>query len=74
MKKKKKLINGSKIINQQPETIENLNITDIKSVTIEHVKNSCKLSKTIRQAKNVFQVGSASKNSNSPFFSKAKKT
>ena len=31
-------------------------------LAIEHEKTSCKLSKTIRQAKNVFQVGSASKN------------
>ena len=73
-KKNKKLVNGSKIVNHQPKTIEILNITDTKSVTVEHVKNSCKLSKTIRQAKNVFQVGNASKNSNSPFYSEATKT
>ena len=54
--KNKKLVKRPKIITQQPNTIENPNIIDIKSVTIEHPKTSCKLSKTIRQAKKFSQV------------------
>ena len=47
-----KLIKESKIITQQLEAIESLNIVDIKYNTIEHPETSCKLSKTIRQDKN----------------------
>ena len=39
-----------KNITQQPKTSENPNIVDIKSITIEHSKTSCRLSKTIWQA------------------------
>ena len=49
--------------------MENLNIFDTKSVIIEHPKTSRKLSKTISQAKKVFQVGGAGKNYNSPLYS-----
>ena len=41
-----KLVKQSKIITQQPKTIENQNIIDINSFTIEHPKTSLKLSKT----------------------------
>ena len=34
-----KLVKQSKIITQQPKTIENQNIIDINSFTIEHPKN-----------------------------------
>ena len=53
---KKKIGKQSKIITQQPKTIENPIIIDVKSVTIEHPKTS-KLSKSLRQAKKVSQVG-----------------
>ena len=51
-----------------------LNIIDIKSVPLEHAKTSCKLSKTIRQAKKVSQVGGAGKNSTSPLYSETTKS
>ena len=47
-KKNQKLVKWSKIIAQQPETLENSNIIGFKSVTIDHPKTSHKLSKTIR--------------------------
>ena len=56
----------SKIIIQQLKAIENPNTFYIKSVIIEHPKTSHKLSKTIRQAENIFQVASG-KSSNSLF-------
>ena len=43
----------SKIISYQPNTFENQNIVDIKSVIIEHPKTSHKLSKTKIQATEV---------------------
>ena len=58
----------SKIITQEPKPFENPNIGDIKSVTIKHPKTSRKLSKTIRQAEKVSQVGS-----NSSLYSDTKK-
>ena len=64
----------SNIITQQPKTLENPNIIDIKSVTIEHPKTSNKLSKTIRQAKKVSQVGGAGKNCSSPVYSETTKS
>ena len=54
--------------------IENTNIIDLKSVTIKHPKISPKLSKTIRHARNVFQVGGACQNSASPLYSKTANT
>ena len=63
------MVKRSKIITQKPKAIENPNIFDMKSVTIEYLKTSRKLSKTIRQAKKVFQVGGAGKNYNSPLYS-----
>ena len=44
---------------------QNLNINYIKSFTIEHPRTSCKLSKTIRQAKKVSQAGGTGNNSTS---------
>ena len=65
MLEEKKLKTGKtiKIIDQQPKTIENPNIIDIKSVTIKHRKSYHKLSKAIRQDEMVSHVG-AGKNSN----------
>ena len=37
--KNKKAVKWSKLITQQPKTLESPNIIDIKSVTIEHPKN-----------------------------------
>ena len=65
------LVKRSKIITQLLKSLENPKIVDIKSVTKEHPKTSCKLSKTIRQTKKVFQVGSG-KSSNSPLYSETK--
>ena len=48
-----KMIKQTKGITQQPKTIKKPNIIDIKSET------SCKLSKTISQAKKISQVGGA---------------
>ena len=57
-KKNTKSVKQSKIIiTQQLKTFENPNIGDIISVLIKHPKISHKLSKTIREPKNVFQVG-----------------
>ena len=67
--KNKKLVKRSKIITQKWKAMENLNIFDTKSVIIEHPKTSRKLSKTISQAKKIFQVGGAGKNYNSPLYS-----
>ena len=50
-RKNTKLVKGSNIIIQQPQTIKNPNIVDIKSVIIEHPKTSHKLSKAIRHSK-----------------------
>ena len=54
--------------------MENPNIINIKSVTIEHPKTSRKLSKTIKQAKKFSQVGGAIKNFTSPLYGAATKT
>ena len=62
----------SKVITQQPKTINtNTNIVDIKSVTTEHPKNSCKISKTTRQVKKVPKVSDAGKTSDRPLCSEA---
>ena len=42
------MVKPSKIITQQPQSIENANIIDMASVTIEHPQTSYKLSKVIR--------------------------
>ena len=66
--KNKKLIKRSKLITRQSKNIENSYIVDIISVTIEHPKTFHKLSKTIRQANKVCQVGDAGKNFTSPLY------
>ena len=73
MKKKEnaKLANQSKLITQQPKTFKNSNIVDTKLVIIEHPETSRKLSKTIRKAEKVFEVGSG-RSSNSPLYSETK--
>ena len=71
-RKNTKQVKRSKIIIQQPKTLENPNIADIESVTIEHPKTSRKLSKTPRQAKKVSLEGSG-KSSNIPLYSETKK-
>ena len=60
---------NNQIVTQQPKTLENQNIFDIKSVTIQHPKISHKLSKTIRQAKMISQLD-AGKSFNKPLYSK----
>ena len=50
---KKKMIKRWKIIFQQPKTVENPNIVEIKSAVIEYVRMSQKLFKHIKEAKNV---------------------
>ena len=69
--KKLKLVKESKIITQQPNSFENLNIVDIKLFTIEHPKPSRELFKTMMQTEMVSQVG-FDKNSDSPQYSKTK--
>ena len=63
----------SKIIIQQTKNLENSNIVNLKSVSIEHFKTSCKLSKAIRQAEKVSQVSGVCKNSDSPLYNETKK-
>ena len=63
----------SKIISQQPKTLENKSIADIKLVTIEHPKTFLKVSKSIRQAEKVSQVCGAGKNCDSLLYSEAKR-
>ena len=63
-RKNRKSVKRSKIVTQQQKAIENTSIADIKSVIIEHPKTSHKLSKIIRQAEKVSQIGSG-KSSNS---------
>ena len=70
-KKKTKLIKWSKITTQKQKTFENPNIVDIKSVITEYQKTSRKLSKTIRQAEKIPQLGSC-KSFNNPLYDKTK--
>lgn len=67
------MVKRSKLFTQQPKTVEKTNIT-IRSVTIEPAEISCKVSKTIMQAKNVSQVDGSGKKSASPLYSETKKT
>lgn len=52
----KKIVKQSKIIAQQPKNIENPNTVDIKSSISQHPK-TYKLTKTIKQAERVSQIG-----------------
>ena len=72
-RKNTKLIKQPKITFQQPKTIENPNIVDIKSVNIEYPKTLNKVSKTMRQAKKVSQISGAVKKFNSLYIVKKKK-
>ena len=49
------MVKQSRIITQQPKFIENSNIINLKSATVEHLKTSHKLSRIVRQAKKVSQ-------------------
>ena len=61
------MVKRSKMISQQIKAMENPNIPDIKSVTVEHTNVSRKLSKTIKQTEKVSQAGSG-KSYNSPLY------
>ena len=56
--KNTKSVKQSNIITYQPKNFENPNTVDIKSVIKEHPKTPHELSKTLRQAEKVSQVGS----------------
>ena len=64
-KKTQKIGETIKIITQQPNLIENSNVIELKSVTLEHPKTSHKLSKTIKQAKKFSEIVGACKHSTS---------
>ena len=51
--KNTKSVKRSKMITQKSKPVENPKIIDIKSVTIEHLKNSHKLSQSLGHAKKV---------------------
>ena len=55
--KQQKIGKTIKKITQQPKSFENSIIVDIKSVAIKQPKTSCKISKNLRQAEEVSQVG-----------------
>ena len=74
IKKKTQLVKWSKISTQQPKTIENPNIGGTKSVIIEHLKTSHKLSKAIRQGQEVSQERGAGKNFDNPLYSETQKS
>ena len=62
----------SKIIFQQPKTLENSNNIDIKSAIIKHPKTFHKLSKATMQAEKDSQVSSTGKNYTNPLYNKKK--
>ena len=72
-KKNTRLVKRSKIITQQPRSLESPKTISIKLVLIEHPKTSYKLSKTIRQGKKVSQGVDATKNFDSPLYSETTK-
>ena len=57
---------------QQPKTLENQKIVDIKSLFIEHAKACHKLRKTIKQVEKASLVSVADKSSTSPLYSETK--
>ena len=61
-KKNAKLMKRTKVITHQQKPRESPNIIDIKSVTIEHQKNSYKLSKTIKQVRRFLKYLVVAKN------------
>ena len=52
-KENKKLVKRSKVIVQQPKTIEDPNTVDIKSVIVTHPKTSHRLFKTVKNTQRV---------------------
>ena len=68
-REKDKISKQSKIITQQLKAIENPNIVDVESVSIEHQKISDNLSKTVRQTEKVVQIGSGKSCPISPLYS-----
>ena len=68
------MVKRSEIIFQQPKTIENPSIVDLKLVFLEHPKALHKLSNIIKQAQNVSQVSGAEKYSHSTLYSETKKS
>ena len=68
------LVKRSEIIFQQPKTIENPSIVDLKLFFLEHPKTLHKLSNIIKQAQNVSQVSGAEKYSHSTLYSETKKS
>ena len=67
------MVKRSKRIIQQPKTIANPDIIEIKAVTIEYPKTSCKISETIRHQTKTSQGGGAGKGCTSPLYSEATK-
>ena len=61
-----KSVKQSKTITYQPETFENSNTVDMKSIITENPKTSHKVSQTIRQATKI--------GSNSPLYKDTKKS
>ena len=57
---------------QQQKSLENSNIVDVKSASIEYPKTSHKLSKTTWQAEKVSQVSGAEKVSTSALYSETR--
>ena len=70
--KPRKIGKKSKIIFQQPKTLENSNNIDIRSAIIKHPKTFHKLSKAIMQAEKDSQVSGTGKNSTNPLYNKKK--
>ena len=69
-RKNKKLVKRSKIITQQPKTLENQNLVDIQSIIIEHPKTSRKLSKAVRQTEKNSQASGTGENSDAYYIAK----
>ena len=67
-RKNTKLVKRSKIITHKLKSIESPSIADMKSVTLEHPETSNKLSKSIRQPKKVFQVGSGKRSNGASYW------
>ena len=62
----------SKIIFQQPKTLENSNNNDIRSAIIKHPKTFHKLSKAIMQVEKDSQESGTGKNYTNPLYDKKK--
>ena len=73
-KKNTELVKLLKLITQQAKPTETSSIFDIKSVAIKHPKPLHKISKAIREAKNVAEIFSVGTNSTSPLYKENSKT